>query len=739
MANRYWRGGGSGVWDSGSASNWSTTSGGAGGASAPTSADDVFFDANSNIGTSPFSLLVSNGAACRSLTISGLDGVLTITSAATLTIYGSVSITSAASMVVSGWLNQITFASTSTGNTIDFGGLVLSNPLVWAGVGGGWTLGSAFTNTFTGALTNGTLDLASYTLTCTTFAITGSAARTLAFSTGKIVVTSNSTTIWSGATTTNLTVTGTPRVESTYSGSSGTRTIVHGTTGGSAANSVSFYISAGAGTVATTATSFIRTLDFTGFTGTLTNTARNIYGSLTISSGMTLTAGTNVTTFGATSGTQTITTNGKTLDFPLTFNGVGGTWQLADALTMGATRAATLTAGTLSLQSYTLTAQRFINTGSGVRTLDWGTGTLALVGNSTTLYSDASGTNLTYAGTPRIDLTYAGGTGSRLMQTTLFVEANAPDVRVLAGTDTVGFTGANFVGDLDYTGFSGTASASAVTLYGNLTGTATMTWASGANAYNFRATSGTQTIDVKGLAINRPVTFNGVGGTFQLLGDLDLAGAAATLNNGTFDANGYDLKVGSFNSNNSNIRAIQYGAGAIEITGAGSSAFDVSTSANLTVGYSAGAETRMTSTSAKTFAGGGASWPELVQGGAGNLTVTGNGTTFDDISNTVQPASVLFEAGSTFNFASFSLSGISGSLITIGSTSAGVAATVSKSSGSVAVDYTSISDSSATGGATWDADVSRGNVDAGGNTGWVFGGSGSVAINENHFLKQMAA
>lgn len=46
MANRYWVGG-SGTWDTTSTANWSTTSGGASGASAPGAADVAFFDANS--------------------------------------------------------------------------------------------------------------------------------------------------------------------------------------------------------------------------------------------------------------------------------------------------------------------------------------------------------------------------------------------------------------------------------------------------------------------------------------------------------------------------------------------------------------------------------------------------------------------------------------------------------------------------------------------------------------------
>ena len=46
MANRYWVNGGNGLWNN--SNNWSATSGGASGASAPTLGDDIYFDGNGN-------------------------------------------------------------------------------------------------------------------------------------------------------------------------------------------------------------------------------------------------------------------------------------------------------------------------------------------------------------------------------------------------------------------------------------------------------------------------------------------------------------------------------------------------------------------------------------------------------------------------------------------------------------------------------------------------------------------
>ena len=125
----------------------------------------------------------------------------------------------------------------------------------------------------------------------------------------------------------------------------------------------------------------------------------------------------------------------------------------------------------------------------------------------------------------------------------------------------------------------------------------------------------------------------------------------------------------------------------------------------------------MTGASAKTFTGGGSTYNcTLRQGGAGALTISGSNT-FSNIDNSTQPATVRFTAGTTQTFTNFSLTGTAGNLITIDSTSAGSQATLSKSSGTVSVDYLSIQDSNATGGATWNAANS---TNVSNNTGWIF-------------------
>jgi hypothetical protein len=84
MAARYWVGG-TGNWDSTTTANWSATSGGAGGVSVPTAADDVFIDANSGAVT----VTKTTSTSCLTLIFTGFTGTFTIANGITLTVFGT--------------------------------------------------------------------------------------------------------------------------------------------------------------------------------------------------------------------------------------------------------------------------------------------------------------------------------------------------------------------------------------------------------------------------------------------------------------------------------------------------------------------------------------------------------------------------------------------------------------------------------------------------------------------------
>lgn len=393
MANRYWVGG-AGTWDATNTTNWSDASGGLGGFSVPTSADDVFFDAASNA-TSYTVTTPGNTTAmvCRNLSVSGpATGTLTFSNTnSVLTIFGN--LVHAATGVVWGASVGFTFAATTTGNTLTTNGFSFFSSFIFNGVGGEWTLQDALTTATNRAitLTNGSLNLNNYTATCGIFNSNVNNVRTLAFGTGKLVVSGNNTTVWT-VSSVSLTVSGSRRVEFSYAAATGTRNIGLMSTVNET-NALDFYVLGGTDIVTTTgALRNARELDFTGFAGTYTinTTAANpitIFGNLTISSGMTLSTSTTGITFGATSGTQQIITSGKTFDFPIAFNGIGGTFAFQDALTQGSTQPFTITNGTVQLKNgVTSTVGAFATSGTNQKFLQ-----STLAGSQATL-SQASGT-----------------------------------------------------------------------------------------------------------------------------------------------------------------------------------------------------------------------------------------------------------------------------------------------------------------------------------------------------------
>ncbi len=409
MADRYWVLG-TGTWDSTSTTNWSTSSGGAGGASVPTAADNVFFDANSNVLATAFTVTMANTPrVCNDFTASGLDGTMTLAGASIgLTVSGS--LTFPATNFTCTYTGATTFNATTTGKTVTTNGVAFSGNCDFDGAGGAWTLGSALTTSNSTSLVRGTLNLSSYTLSTSTFQSNYSNTRTIAFGTGNITCTGTGTFTFYILITTNLTTTGTQVVNITSVGSTAI-TVRNGAL--SEANSISYNFTGGtyALTFLATASHTARNVDFTGYAGTWNATSTGVvYGNFKLSSGMTLTASANAMRFGATSGTKQITTNAKTINFPLTFDGVGGTSQLQDALTMGSTRTATLTNGTLDLNGKTLTVGTAFTTGTGTKNLTFNGGTLVCPTASTTAFNNAVPTGFTTTagtGTGTISMTAA--------------------------------------------------------------------------------------------------------------------------------------------------------------------------------------------------------------------------------------------------------------------------------------------------------------------------------------------
>lgn len=191
MANRYWVGG-TANWDGTAGTKWATTSGGAGGASVPTSADDVFLDANSGTGTV---IIATGNTGAKSLTCTGFTGTLAVNAA--ITISGNLTLSSGMTRTGNG---TITFDADATITSV---GKSLG-PTTINGSGITVQLGDAITCLYPLTLTQGTFDAGSYNVTCTSFASSNSNVRTLKMGSGLWTLTGTGG-IWNTATITNLT------------------------------------------------------------------------------------------------------------------------------------------------------------------------------------------------------------------------------------------------------------------------------------------------------------------------------------------------------------------------------------------------------------------------------------------------------------------------------------------------------------------------------------------------------
>jgi hypothetical protein len=395
MADRYWRGG-AGTWNSTNTANWSETSGGAGGFSVPTSADDVYFNSDSDANSYIVTTSANNAdMVCKSLNVSApLTGTLTFSNTvSSVNIYGN--LVHAGSGINWGGSVGLVFASTLAGNTITTNGFSFTNSLTFNGNGGEWTLQDALTiaqnRGFT--LQRGVLNLNDYVLTCGLFLSNFSTVRVLNFGIGKIVVTGNNTFVITGNAN-GLTTSGSKRVELSYSGSIGTRNVAF-MTSPTEETVLDYYVLGGTDIITTTGNACgARNLDFTGFAGTYTLALAtignfSIYGDLTLSSGMSVSPSSSGLTFAGTSGAQAIRTNARTVDLPLSFDGDGGTFFFEDALTQGSTKTFTITNGTVQFKSGTVnTVGAFSTSGTNAKFLESTTsGSQATLSKSTGVVS----------------------------------------------------------------------------------------------------------------------------------------------------------------------------------------------------------------------------------------------------------------------------------------------------------------------------------------------------------------
>jgi hypothetical protein len=700
MADRYWILG-TGSWSSTNTVNWSATSGGTGGASVPTASDNVFFDVNSNVGTGAFTVTMANSPrVCNDFTASGLDGTMTLAGTSIdLTVSGS--LTFQATNFTRTYTGTTTFNATTTGKTVTTNGVSLgANTVVFDGVGGGWTLGSAL-NCGILNLVNGTFDTSSsgnYAVTASSFGSSISNIRTINLN-GSTITLSSTATPWSLAISTNATLNaGT----STINLSSASATFAGG---GLTYYNVSFTSTALTSPSITGANTF-NNLSVTGRTtvgiGVLSlNADQTINGTFTVSAG--------------TASAYRISVISNAFPTPRTLTCAAVSFTDTDF------RDITI-AGAASPASGTRLGDAKGNSG------------ITFDAAKTVYYRQTGSANWGATGSGSWSATSGGALDATqfplAQDTAIFPAATYP-----ASGSTTTINAAYNIGTIDMSlRTSNTMTLATSTnnplIAGNwINGTGTTISGGGTLAFIGRTT---QTITSAGISFTQGISFASPNGSVVLQDAMTMVSTqTAFFSNGTLDLNGQTLTVGSFRTQ-AGTKNLTFNGGTLVCPSANTSSFNnaVPTGFTTTAGTGTGMIS-MTAATAKTFVGGGSTFNcTLNQGGAGDLTITGSNT-FSNITNTVQPASILFTAATTSTFTNFNLSGTSGNLITIGSVTA-ASHTLSKASGTVSADFLSISRSTATGGAGWYAGANS--TDGGNNSGWIFTAPPAPSAGNGNFL-----
>jgi len=446
-----------------------------------------------------------------------------------------------------------------------------------------------------------------------------------------------------------------------------------------------------------------------------TSTSVTCLGNCTVSS----TALTSDSTMGYLSvggnATSVLTSGGYTFPFYVFLGSGSSSNSVTLADTFVCTKDVQYASGILNLNNNTLTCVQFSSSNTNTRQLQFGTGSITATGLGTLISTTYSiimtGTNFTYTGSGQLYATYIAG-AKLIGLSTGWTESNSLNVTpTLSSFGTT--TGPTICKNLTTVGTGVISISTSQTIYGDLTLSSGTTYTISASV-TFAATSGTKTITTNGVVIPANVTINAPGATYNLGSSFECTGTSLTLTAGTFNANNYNVTCTSFSSSNSNVRALTMGSGVWTLTGGN---WSLSTSTNLTLTAST-STVNMASATSKSFSGGGLTYYIVNQAGAGGLTIS-QSNTFNTIGNTYAGASTItFQALLTQTVTNFTAAGTAGNILTLVSLSPGFKFTISKSSGQVLLDYVSITDSIATGGARFYAGVHSTN--GGNNTGWIF-------------------
>jgi hypothetical protein len=411
--------------------------------------------------------------------------------------------------------------------------------------------------------------------------------------------------------------------------------------------------------------------------GTLSNT--------TPAGGPTLISGTNTigtlsfTSFGSGAGILPVTLYNNQTITNIIFNNSGG-YVYRTSITsdvIGTTRTISGVTGTATLSNVDFRDITISGTAAGLTN---GTGVGDLGGNSGFTITPAS---IRYWNLAAGGNWNANGWAATSGGTPSLANFPLPQDTVQIGTG-AGLTAGNTItinGDFNLPIINFSARATAMTLafgttnpvaYGNVTLSSSVTL-SGTGSLTF-SKRGTQTITSAGRAFTTSLVINTTTTSTVQLADALLATNTLTVTRGTFDAGTSSVTATTFASSNTNVRSVKMGTGSWTLTGTGT-VWDITDPTNMVFEKGTSSIT-MTSvgTTARAFYSNGIRYGAVVIGGTTGTSPTtfyGSLNTFDDMSTTKTVAyTVTFEADKISQFKKFSLTGASGAVLTLNSSSA---------------------------------------------------------------------
>lgn len=638
MADRYWVGG-TASWDATAGTKWATTSGGAGGASAPTINDDVFFDANST-GTVTFS---GGDAIAKSINCTGFTGTITgATAGGSFTVGGSVTLvagmtyTNAGLATFTGTGTLITAGKTFSAVTVNGSGITLT-------LGDALNIGSRVVT-----VTAGTFNTAGYNVTSGGLSSSNTNTRTITLGASTLTISTASPITFT--TSTNLTLNAnTSQINLTGNGA----TLQGG--------SLTFYN--------VSFTSLINPKEITG-----ANTFNDLFLTTGTSAGLS-----QLIIFGNQTVSGTFTCAGG--------SGIGRGFVLSD--TIGTTR--TITAAVVSANDCDFRDITIAGAAAPISPTRAGN----CGGNSGITFPAAKtvyrvGTNGTWGGSSSWALT-SGGAGSNnnfpLPQDTAVIDEST----TLTGT--LNLASLN-ISALDCstrtTGITINFSAAA-SRYGSLTLGSGIT-VTGTSAQTFSGRS-TLVLTSAGKTITFPIVVEAPSGTLQL-GDALTTSNTITNTLGTLNANNYNLTCTTFASDNSNTRTITMGSGLWTLSGTGT-VWTTATTTGLTFNKNtANILLSDTSTTARTFTGGGLTYNKLTIGGAtGTSTLTiGGANSFSELASDKTVAHTITLSSNQGTIDTWTITGTSGNVVTFNSSAAGTRRTFTLTNATTGIDYLAVQD-----------------------------------------------